>query len=272
VADTWCCARPRPGTGLLSVTSTGDPASPRGTHVSKRSGMPSAASPPRMRSTPRCRAASGGWPGNSRCTGPGRWWQSAARRESPECAVRSLGVVVLDPGRKSGCPLVVAREHLATGPLGGQCAVQALHFSVLPEAVWPDELLANAVLQARVTQRPPVSPRIVGHQPLDPRDAVGLPPTAIWDLAELLHVHVHQLARPIPLVSDRCLLRRTDDFTTHRVGLAQVRHSVTTQDSRYCPGRNPDLGTKYVRTVAILCACGQDLLFALVARPTVVPG
>jgi hypothetical protein len=66
VADMWCCARPGPGAGLLSVTSTGDPASPHGSHVYKRSGIPSAASPPRMRSTPRCRAASGGLPGNSR--------------------------------------------------------------------------------------------------------------------------------------------------------------------------------------------------------------
>jgi hypothetical protein len=64
-ADTSCCARPRPATGLLSVTSTGDPVSPRETHVYKRSEMPSPASPLRRRSTPRCRAASGGLPGNS---------------------------------------------------------------------------------------------------------------------------------------------------------------------------------------------------------------
>lgn len=54
-----------------------------------------------------------------------RWFAS-------ECAVAAFIVVVVEPGCKGGCAVVVGGEGLAVGPLGGQGAVQALDFAVFP--------------------------------------------------------------------------------------------------------------------------------------------
>src|SRR5215210_3274793 len=108
-----------------------------------------------------------------RCTRPTGWSQAADGWESAECAVASSSVVVLEPGRKGGGALVVAGEDLPVGPLGLQGPVQPLDLPVLPGAVGADELLPDAVGSAHLAQRPPVGPRVVGHQPLDAGDPPG---------------------------------------------------------------------------------------------------
>ena len=85
----------------------------------------------------------------------------------------ALSVVVLEPGCKGGCAVVVGEEDLAVGPLGEQGAVEAFDLAVLPGAVRPDEDLPDAGRGAELAQRLAVGPGVVGHQPFDPGDAVG---------------------------------------------------------------------------------------------------
>ena len=68
---------------------------------------------------------------------------------------------------------MVGGEDLPVGPLGGQGAVEPLDLAVLPGAVGSDELLLDLVGGTDLAQRLAVGPGVVGHQPLDPGDAVG---------------------------------------------------------------------------------------------------
>jgi hypothetical protein len=86
--------------------------------------------------------------------------------------VTSLSVVVLEPGRKGFSTFGVGGEGLLVGPFGLQGAVESLDLAVLPRAVRFDEHLASPELCADVADRIPVSPRIVGHDPLDAANAV----------------------------------------------------------------------------------------------------
>ena len=52
--------------------------------------------------------------------------------ESVECAVATLSVVVLEPGRKGCGAVVVAEVDAPVGPLGEQSPVESLDLSVLP--------------------------------------------------------------------------------------------------------------------------------------------
>ena len=58
----------------------------------------------------------------------------------------AFSVVVLEPGRKGGCSLLVAGEDLPVGPLGLQGAVEAFDLAVLPGAVGLDELVLGTEL------------------------------------------------------------------------------------------------------------------------------
>jgi hypothetical protein len=80
---------------------------------------------------------------------------------------------VLDPGGKGGGAFVVAGEDLAVGPLGGQGAVESFDLAVLPGAVRLDDRLPGSARGAHVAKRVPVGPGVVGHEPLDPVNAVG---------------------------------------------------------------------------------------------------
>src|SRR5690242_1284896 len=88
-------------------------------------------------------------------------------------AVASSSVVVLEPGGKGGGALGVGGVDASVGPLAGKGAVQALHLPVLPRAVRLDEYLFNAEVGADLAKGPAVGPGVVGHDPLDPGDAVG---------------------------------------------------------------------------------------------------
>ena len=65
--------------------------------------------------------------------------------------------------------------------------------------------------------------------------AVGPPAAAVGDPAELLDVHVDQLAGPVAFVADRGGLRGPDHLTGDRVAARQVGHCVAAQD----PGDRP---------------------------------
>ena len=90
--------------------------------------------------------------------------------------------------------------------------------------------------------------------------AVGAPAAAVGDAAELLDVHVDQLAGPVAFVADRGGLRGPDHLTGHRVALAQVGHAVAAQDPRHRAGRHAELGAEPVRPAAVLGAGREDLL------------
>jgi hypothetical protein len=77
---------------------------------------------------------------------------------------------------------------------------------------------------------------VVGDGP-----ALGSPAATGRDLAELLHVHVDQLARPVSFVADSGGLRSPDHQPGHRVQHRQVRQLVTGQDPRHRPGRHAEL-------------------------------
>jgi hypothetical protein len=60
--------------------------------------------------------------------------------------------------------------------------------------------------------------------------AVGLPTAAVVDPADLLDIHVHQLAWPAAFVADRGGLRTADELPGQRVAVAQVRDCVAAQN------------------------------------------
>jgi hypothetical protein len=61
--------------------------------------------------------------------------------------------------------------------------------------------------------------------------AVRLPSAAVVDPADLLHVHVHQLAGPAAFVADRGGLGGADHLAGQWVAVAQVRDLVAAQDA-----------------------------------------
>jgi len=65
--------------------------------------------------------------------------------------------------------------------------------------------------------------------------ASSAPAAAIGNPAELLHVHVDQLARPVVFVADRRPSRRRDHRPGERIAIRQTRHVVTAQDRRDRP-------------------------------------
>lgn len=71
--------------------------------------------------------------------------------------------------------------------------------------------------------------------------AVGAPPAAIGDPAELLDVHVDQLAGPVALVADRGLLGGADHLTADPIEVTQPWHARTEKDPGHRAGRRPGL-------------------------------
>jgi len=68
------------------------------------------------------------------------------------------------------------------------------------------------------------------------RPAVRFPAATVGDAAELLHVHVHQLAGAFPFVADRGGLGRADPLPGHRVQLGQAGQAGAGDDPRHCSG------------------------------------
>src|SRR5699024_12226168 len=88
--------------------------------------------------------------------------------------------------------------------------------------------------------------------------AVGLPPAADWDLADLLNIDVDQLARAVAFVAHGRGLRRADDLAGQRVALTQVGHAVAASDPADGAGGYVELGRDPVLPATLLAACGDD--------------
>lgn len=79
------------------------------------------------------------------------------------------------------------------------------------------------------------------------------PPAAtIGDPADLLDVHVDQLAGAFTLVADCGGLRGPDHQTGQRVALTQPRQAMAAQDPRHRPGWDAELRAEPVLTLAML--------------------
>lgn len=92
---------------------------------------------------------------------------------------------------------------------------------------------------------------------------VNTPPATVGNPAELLDVHLDQLAPTLALVADCGLVRDANDVSGHRVALTQIGHVVAAQDARHSPGRNPNPRAQAGRTAPVLRAGGEDLLLDL---------
>ena len=89
--------------------------------------------------------------------------------------------------------------------------------------------------------------------------AVGAPAAAVGDPADLLDVHVDQLAGPFTLVADGGRLRGADHLTGQRIELAQPRHVVAAQDpADTVRAGTPSSRAEPVLTPAVLEPGGDD--------------
>ena len=96
--------------------------------------------------------------------------------------------------------------------------------------------------------------------------AVGFPPSAVGDLADLLDVDVDQFAGAVTFVAHRCGLGGSDHHTGQRVTFAEVGQSASTQHPGDGPGGDAELGTDPVLAAAFLAALGHDRLLHLDRR------
>src|SRR5690606_18899368 len=217
----------------------------------------------------------------------------------------------------------VAGEHLPVGPLGLQGPVESFDLAVLPGAVWLDEHLPGIQGRDHIAQAVLVGPGVVGHDPLDPGDAVGgevvggpseerragralligqdlavgqpgvvidqgvdviepdlggavvsgfpsgaavrAPATPVGDPADLLDVHVHQLAGTVAFIAHRGGLAGADHLAADRVELTQVGQSVAAQDPRHGPRTDAEFGPEPVRPTTFPLPQGHDLVGELAA-------
>src|SRR5690625_2827883 len=90
--------------------------------------------------------------------------------------------------------------------------------------------------------------------------AVGAPPAAVGDLAQLLHIHVDQLPGPVALIAHGGGLGGADLLPGHRVQLAQIGHPGAAQHPRYGTRGHTELGADPVRPAAVSAAAGHDPL------------
>lgn len=74
--------------------------------------------------------------------------------------------------------------------------------------------------------------------------AVGLPTATIGDAADLLDIHVNQLAGSFALVADSCGLAGPDHLAGDGVALDQARHVVAAQDPRHGARGQPQFRTQ----------------------------
>jgi hypothetical protein len=89
------------------------------------------------------------------------------------------------------------------------------------------------------------------------------PAAAVGDLADLLDIHVDQLAWVVAFVAHRGDLRGSDHLAGQRVALPQVRHPVAAQNPRDRPGRHAELGTDPVLAPTFLAPHHHDRFFDL---------
>src|SRR5690625_3654297 len=90
--------------------------------------------------------------------------------------------------------------------------------------------------------------------------AVGAPPAAVGDLAQLLHIHVDQLLGPASFVAHGGGLGGADLLPAHRVQLAQIGHAGAAQHPRDRACGHTQLGGDPVRPAPMGAAAGHDPL------------
>ena len=87
--------------------------------------------------------------------------------------------------------------------------------------------------------------------------AIDPPAAAVRDTAELLHVDVDQIPRPLTLVSDLRATRRSDANTGDRVELVQRRKAGTGDDPGGRRGANSEATRKIIATDSLITASSQ---------------
>lgn len=87
------------------------------------------------------------------------------------------------------------------------------------------------------------------------------PASAVGDPPELLDIDVHQLARPIVFIADRCGLGGSDHLTGERVALVESRAAVAAQNPGDRACRDTDVGCELVGPAAALTTSGQHHVF-----------
>src|SRR5688572_19931200 len=80
----------------------------------------------------------------------------------------------------------------------------------------------------------------------------GAPATAVGNTAELLDVHVHQLARSLPFIPTRGLPSSADQFASERIAVCQLRRVMPPQDRADRPRRDAQLGADPVWPTSLL--------------------
>ncbi len=93
--------------------------------------------------------------------------------------------------------------------------------------------------------------------------AVGAPPSSLGDAAELFDVDVDQLAGTVPLIAHASSFRRFDEYSGHRVAVAQIGLSVAAQDASHGAGRDAQFGSQPVLAPPMGAASCHNLLFHL---------
>src|SRR5690606_3540480 len=95
--------------------------------------------------------------------------------------------------------------------------------------------------------------------------AVRAPATPVGDPADLLDVHVHQLAGTVAFIAHRGGLAGADHLAADRVELTQVGQSVAAQDPRHGPRTDAEFGPEPVRPTTFPLPQGHDLVGELAA-------
>src|SRR5689334_3583392 len=93
--------------------------------------------------------------------------------------------------------------------------------------------------------------------------AVSAPATTVWNTAELLHVHVYQLAGSAPLISVCRETSRANQFARQWVAIRQMRDLMTRQDRSDRARRDAQFGADCVRSTTLLPSRLQHLGFNL---------
>ena len=90
------------------------------------------------------------------------------------------------------------------------------------------------------------------------RAAVGAPPAAVGDLADLLDVDVHHFPGPVAFVAHRGGLGGADHLTCDRIQQPQVRHVVAAQDACHGPGGHAQFVLPTILPTPMFSSSGQD--------------
>jgi hypothetical protein len=90
---------------------------------------------------------------------------------------------------------------------------------------------------------------------------MAAPATTVGNAAELLDVHMDQLAGSMALVPAGGFASCTNTLTSERIAVGEVRYTMARQDRSHRARRDAQLGANPVRPAALLVPHLQDLRF-----------